>query len=215
MTTFPGSPRLQKVAIVGIDTEFPVPAIVIFQYNPDTMTRTLQANAAGGDSDRGEALRIKGPPQETIRVEIEIDAADQLEKAEFPAVGMGLYPVLSSLETLLYPKSIKVITNEILVNAGMLEIVPPEGPLTLFAWGSKRVLPVRITELSITEEAYDPTLNPIRAKITLGLRVLTYNDLGLTHPGGVMFMAHQIMKETMGIIGTAANIPALPSILGG
>jgi hypothetical protein len=215
MTTFPGSPRLQKGAIVGIDPVMPLPTIVVFQYNPDTMTRTLQAQTASGDTDRGEALRLKGPPQETIRVEIEIDATDQLEKADFPAVGMGIYPVLSSLETLLYPKSLNVIANEVLLNAGMIEIVPPEAPMTLFAWGLKRVLPVRITELAITEEAFDPSLNPIRARVTLGLRVLNYNDLGLTHPGGVMFMAHQIMKETMGNIGTAANIPALPSILGG
>lgn len=215
MTTFPGSPRLQKGAIVGIDPVIPLPTIVIFQYNPDTMTRTLQAQAASGDADRGEALRLKGPPQETIRVEIEIDATDQLEKAEFPAVGLGIYPVLSGLETLLYPKSLNVIANEILLNAGMIEIVPPEAPMTLFAWGLKRVLPVRITELAITEEAFDPSLNPIRARVTLGLRVLNYNDLGLAHPGGVMFMAHQIMKETMGSIGTAATIPALPSIPGG
>ncbi len=215
MSSFPGSPRLQKGAIVGIDPVMPVPTIVVFQYNPDTMTRTLSVNATAGEADMGEAFRIKGPPQESIRVELEIDATDQLERAEFPAVGMGVYPTLSSLEMLLYPKSINVMINEALLSAGMIEIVPPEAPMILFAWGAKRVLPVRITELSITEEAYDPSLNPTRARITLGLRVLTYNDLGLTHPGGVIFMAHQIMKETMSAIGTATNIPALPSILGG
>ena len=215
MSTFPGSPRLQKGAIVGIDPARPIPTIVIFQYNPDTMTRTLQAQTASGDADRGETLRLKGPPQETIRAEIELDAADQLEKSEFPAMGMGIYPVLSSLELLLYPTSVQVIANELLMNMGMLEIVPPEAPLTLFAWGSKRVLPVRLTEVTITEEALDPVLNPIRARVTLGMRILNYNDLGLAHPGGVMFMAHQIVKETMGLIGSAANVPALPSILGG
>lgn len=215
MTTFPGSPPLQKGALVGIDPGRPMPSIVIFQYNPDTMTRTLQAQTASGDADRGEALRLKGPPQETIRVEIEIDAADQLEKAEFPATGMGLYPVLSSLELLLYPLSAQVVANEVLMNMGMLEIVPPEAPLTLFAWGLKRVLPVRLTEITITEEAFDPTLNPIRARVTLGMRVLNYQDLGLTHPGGVLFMAHQVMKETMGLIGSAANVPALPTVPGG
>ena len=151
MTSFPGSPRLQKGAIVGIDPVMPLTTIVVFQYNPDTMTRILQAQAASGDTDIGEALRLKGPPQETIRVEIEIDATDQLEKADFPAVSMGIYPVLSSLETMLYPKSLNVIANEVLLNAGMIEIVPPEAPMTLFALGFKRVLPVRITELAITE----------------------------------------------------------------
>jgi hypothetical protein len=215
MTTFPGSPRLQKGAIVGTDPARPLPTVVIFQYNPDTLTRTLQAQTASGDADRGEALRLKGPPQETIRIEIEIDAADQLEKAEFPATGMGVYPVLSSLELLLYPLSAQVVANEVLMNMGMIEIVPPGAPLTLFAWGSKRVLPVRLTEVTITEEAFDPALNPIRARVTLGMRVLNYADLGLAHPGGVLFMTHQIMKETMGLIGSAANMPALPSVLGG
>jgi hypothetical protein len=215
MSSFPGSPRLQKGAMVGIDPAQPVPNIVIFQYNPDTMTRTLQASTAGRDADRAEALRLKGPPQETIRLEIEIDATDQLEQGQFPATGLGIYPVLSSLELFLYPKSSRVIASEVLMNLGMIEIVPPEAPLTLFAWGFKRVLPVRLTELSITEEAFDPALNPIRARVTLGMRVLNYTDLGLAHPGGVMFMAHQIMKETMGIVGSAANVPALPSALGG
>jgi hypothetical protein len=215
MGAFPGSPRLQKGAMVGIDPAQPVPAVVIFQYNPDAMTRTLQASAAGGDADRGEALRLKGPPQETIRLQIEIDATDQLEQGQFPATDMGIYPVLSSLELFLYPSSTRVIANEVLMNLGMIEIVPPEAPLTLFAWGFKRVLPVRLTEIAITEEAFDPSLNPIRARVSLGMRVLNYNDLGLAHPGGVMFMAHQIMKETMGRIGSFANIPALPSALGG
>ena len=61
---------------------------------------------------------------------------------------------------------------------GTLEIVPAEAPLTLFVWSKNRMLPVRITEFSITEEAFDPALNPIRAKVSLGLRVLSVNDLG-------------------------------------
>ncbi|MGH9508476.1 MAG: hypothetical protein ACRD2M_00945 [Terriglobales bacterium] len=214
MTTFPRAPRLRKGAIIGLDPFNPLASVIIFQYNPDTLTRRLQAQTKGGDEgDRSEALRLTGPPQETITLEVEIDATDQLERAQFPATTMGVHPALASLEMLLYPKSALVIANEVLLHAGMLEVVPPEAPLTLFVWGPKRVLPVRLTSLSVTEEAFDPALNPIRAKVNLELRVLTYTDLGLLSGGGGLYMAHQIIKETMATIGGAGNVAELPSLL--
>jgi hypothetical protein len=206
MTTFPGSPKTQKGAIVGLDPFNPLASVIVFQYNPDTLTRTLTAQTVGGNAAQGEALRLKGPPQENITVNIEIDAADQLEKADGIATTMGLYPTLSSLEMLLYPKSALVIANEILANVGIIEVIPPEAPLTLFIWGIKRVVPVRLTTFSITEEAFDPNLNPIRAKVNLGLRVLNYQDLGLLSVGGALFMAHQVMKEVMATIGGVGNV---------
>ncbi len=206
MSSFPNSPLLQKGAIIGIDPFNPLTSVIVFQYNPETMTRTITAQTTGGEGDRGEALRLKGPPQETIRLDVEIDAADQLERADGIATGMGVYPTLASLEMLLYPKSALMIANEVLLNLGIIEVIPPEAPLTLFVWGVKRILPVRLTELGITEEAYDPSLNPIRAKVSLGLRVLNYHDLGLASVGGTLFMAHQIAKEVMATIGSVGNI---------
>jgi hypothetical protein len=206
MSTFPGSPKTQKGAIVGLDPFNPLASVIVFQYNPDTLTRTLTAQTAGGNVAQGEALRLKGPPQETITVNVEIDAADQLERADGIATSMGLYPTLSSLEMLLYPKSALVIANEVLANVGVIEIIPPEAPLTLFIWGIKRVVPVRLTTFSITEEAFDPNLNPIRAKVNLGLRVLNYQDLGLLSPGGALFMVHQVMKEVMATVGSVGSI---------
>lgn len=199
MTTFPGSPRLLKGALVGLDPLNPLASIVVFQYNPDTLTRRVDARSTGGTDggDRSEAFRLSGPPKETITLNIEIDAADQLEQANPLAVTMGVYPTLSALEMLLYPKSAKVIADTVLAQLGNIEIIPPEAPLTLFVWGAKRVLPVRLTSLSITEEAYDTGLNPIRAKVDLSLYVLSYADLKLTHPGYTLFLAHQIAKEIM------------------
>ena len=201
MTTFPGSPKTQKGAIVGLDPFNPLASVIVFQYNPDTLTRTLTAQTVSSSAAQGEALRLKGPPQENITVNVEIDAADQLEQADGIATSMGLYPTLSSLEMLLYPKSALVIANEVLANVGVIEIIPPEAPLTLFIWGIKRVVPVRLTTFSITEEAFDPNLNPIRAKVNLGLRVLNYQDLGMLSVGGALFMVHQVMKEVMATIG--------------
>ena len=216
MSGFTGSPRVLRGALVGTDPFHPPPSVIVFQYNPDTMTRRLVAQAAGDRPAQAEALRLKGPPQETITLTVEIDAADQLERADPLAVASGLHPTLAALEMLLYPKSANVIANNVLAAVGMIEVVPPEAPLTLFIWGVNRVLPVRLTDFSVTEEAYDPALNPIRAKVGLGLRVLTYDDLGLTSAGGSLFMAHQVMKEvlaTLGsVIGSAGTLSASLSL---
>jgi len=206
MSSFPGSPKVMKGAIIGLDPFNPLASVIIFQYNPEKLTRTLTAQTTGGDADKGEALRLKGPPQEAITLEVDIDATDQLEHAQFPAVQLGIYPTLASLEMLLYPKSALVIANEVLQAVGVIDIIPHEAPLTLFIWGVKRIVPVRLTTFSITEEAFDTSLNPILAKVNLGLRVLNYNDLGLLSVGGALFMAHQIIKEVMATIGGVASI---------
>ena len=197
MSSFPGSPKLLKGAIVGVSVIDPLSSVVIFQYNPDTLTRTIRVSAAGREGDKSEALRLKGPPDETVRLEVEIDAADQLEQGDRAASELGVYPALSRLELLLYPSSTLVIANEVLTALGVIEVVAPEAPLTLLVWGPKRVLPVRLTGFTITEEAFDPNLNPIRAKVALDLAVLNYHDLGLVSIGGALFMAHQIVKEAM------------------
>src|SRR6266496_6034712 len=120
---------------------------------------------------------------------------DQLETGDSTAQELGVYPALSRLETLLYPSSAIVIANEALTLLGVIEVIPAEAPLTLLVWGLKRVVPVRLTSFTITEEAFDPNLNPIRAKVSLELAVLSYDDLGLLSVGGALFMAHQIAKE--------------------
>lgn len=211
MTTFPGSPRLLKGAIVGLDPVNPLASVIVFQYNPDTMTRRLDARTSSGaeGSDRSESFRLTGPPRETITLGIEVDATDQLETANPIAVAAGVYPALSAMEMLLYPKSRTVIANAALAQGGFLEITPVEAPMTLFVWGPQRVLPVRLTGFSVTEEAYDTLLNPIRAKVDLTLQVLSYADLKITNPGYQIFLAHQIAKEvtaTTNTFNSALNI---------
>lgn len=206
MTTFPGAPRLVKGAIVGLDKFNPLASVIVFQYNPKTVTRRLQAAAPQAEGARAEVQRLHGAPTETIDLEVEIDAADQLETGDAVTQALGVYPQLSALEMLLYPKSAQVILNTALLAAGTLELVPPEAPFTLFVWGAKRVLPVRLDGFSITEEEFDPQLNPIRAKATLSLRVLSYNDFNVTHPGFALFLAHQVVKEAMATVGSASNV---------
>jgi hypothetical protein len=209
MSTFPGSPRVIKGALIGMDIFNPLASVVVFQYNPDTVTRTLQAQTAGEGGARSEVTRLKGAPVETIKLDVEIDATDQLERGDGLAASTGIYPQLSALEMLLYPKSALVIANTVRLALGSLEISPPVAPLTFLVWGLKRVLPVKLTEFSVTEEAYDVGLNPIRAKVGLGLRVLSYNDLSITNPAFYVFLTHQIVKETMATIGSVGNLGAV------
>jgi len=136
---------------------------------------------------------------ETIKLDAEIDATDQLE---FPdqnpnAVQLGIQPQLAVLETIVYPSSSQLLANNNLAQSGTLEIAPMLAPLTLFIWSKNRIVPVRLTDFSITEEAFDPALNPIRAKVSLGMRVLSVNDLGFNNKGGSLFMTYQQQKEQL------------------
>lgn len=210
MPASPITPRLLKGALISLNLPDPTPSVITFQYNPETLTRSLEAQTAGGEgADRSEALRLKGAPVETIKLDVELDATDQLELGDPTASSSGIYPQLSALEMLIYPTSAVVIANTILLALGTIEVLPPSGPFTLFVWGPKRVLPVRVQEFSITEEAYDTNLNPIRAKVSLGLRVLSYNDLPVTNPGYHLFLAHQVVKETLAKIGTVNSLGAV------
>jgi hypothetical protein len=211
MSSFPGSPRVTKGAIVGLDVVNPLASVIVFQYNPDSVTRRLTASAAPMATAPIEQLRLKGPPEENINFELEIDAVDQLERADPRAVQSGIAPALASLELLLYPKAALAMANAALTLAGLIEVVPVQAPLVLLILGAQRVLPVRITELSITEEAFDPALNPIRARVDLGVRVLTYDDLGLPSVGGGLFLAHQIAKEAMATVNSVGSLGSFTS----
>jgi hypothetical protein len=211
MSTFPGSPKLLRGGLVLIDpTTGSVLRIIALQYNPDTLTRSLQIKSASADTgDHLEALRLKGPPVETIKVEAEIDATDQLEGGDAQTVSSGLHPQLAAIETIVYPTSAHLQSTNSEASAGSIEIAPAQAPLPLFVFGPKRIVPVRITELSITEDAFDPALNPIRAKVSLGMRVLTVDDLGFEAKGGGLFMTYLQAKEQLAKSSRGGSFSAL------
>ena len=213
MTTFPRSPRILKGGLVLIDpVTSAVRRIIVLQYNPDTLSRTLQVQGVGAqEGDRSEALRLKGPPVETVKIEAEIDATDQLELPDQNRVAtqVGISPILAALETIIYPTSTQLQRNNSLAQAGTLEIAPMESALTLFVWSKTRIMPVRVTDLSITEEAFDTALNPMRAKVSLGLRILNVNDLGFDHKGGNLFMTYLRQKEQLAAMLQGGALGAL------
>jgi hypothetical protein len=213
MTTFPNSPKLLKGGIVLIDPDSgSVQRIIVLQYNPDTLSRSFQVKGVGTEGgDRSEALRLTGPPVETIKLEAEIDATDQLEfPSENPlAPELGIHPQLAVLEGLVYPASSDLQSTLQLAHAGTIEIAPMEAPLSLFVWSKNRVLPVRLTELNVNEEAFDVNLNPIRANVSLGLRVLSTNDLPDTHKGAGLFLAYHQQKERLAAKYEGGSLGAL------
>lgn len=207
------SPRLVKGGLVQVDIKSGrTLRTIALQYNPDSLSRTMQVQAAGeSGSDKSQALRIKGAAAETIKVEAEIDATDRLEHPDQnrTTAEVGIHPELAALELLVQPTSDSLQGNDSIARGGALEVLAIEAPLLLFVWGPNRVVPVRITDLSITEEAFDATLNPIRATVSLGMRVLTVDDLGFDHRGGRLFMAHLRSRETLAGKTGSAPLSAL------
>jgi len=210
MNGSPISPKVQKGAIISFSLPNPVPTIIAFQYNPDNLTRTITPRWLQ-DASKPEVSRLSGAPEEEIKADIEIDATDALAAGDPIAVENGIHPQLAALEMLVYPSSAVVIANTALLLTGTIEVIPPSGPFTLFVWGPKRVVPVKISDLSITEEMYDPALNPIQAKVSLTMKVLSYNDLSVTHPGYGVFLAHQVVKEALAHIGSANGLSQMVS----
>lgn len=214
---FPRSPRLLKGALVVFETSLPIPTnLIVFQYNPDTMTRGFQAAGGGaqgtqqGSGDTQPTL----PPIETFQMNVELDAADQLEApgSNPLAVAVGLHPTLAALELLLSPPSTALILNKILSLAGSSIISPATAPLVLLVWGPVRVVPVRVTSVGVTEQAFDTLLNPIRAQVALGMRALTMPELQRAGPpfdtlGIVNLVAKEILARS-NLFNSAVQIGA-------
>jgi hypothetical protein len=209
---YPRSPQFLKGGLVAYQLPDLVPTIIVFQYNPEEMTHSLQGRAGGGGG-RADALRVNGPPEQTFSFTMDLDAVDQLEQPQLSAVTLqnGLHPIIAALERLMHPSYVSVVANEALALAGSAFILSEQAPLALLVWGARRVLPVRVQSLSIREQAFDQNLNPIRATAQVSLRVMTYRDLDVTNPGYWVYMASFTQKEVLSALNTldAAGIRAV------
>lgn len=193
-------PPIAKGGLAIVDPEsMAVRKMVAFQYNPETLTRTLIPQGAGGDSlDPNAALRLKGPPVEIIRLEAELDAAGQVDLPSGQGQnGLSVAPLLAALEMAVYPSSTSLQNSAGQALGGSLSVLPLPAPLTLFVWSRERVMPVRLTQITVIEEAFDPVLNPIRARVQLEMRVLSVSDLGFSARSGQMYMLYQRRKEEL------------------
>ncbi len=200
------SPRLLKGALAVYPSQTPgtQPKIIVFQYNPDSIKRTLAARAQPPDKGnagaaREEALRVLGPPIETVTMSIELDAVDQLEHPDSnqTAVESGLQPAIATLELLLYPSTSTTQAQQQQAQQGQVQVTPADLPLTLMVWSSARVMPVLITSFSVNEDLFDVNLNPIRAKVDIAFKVLTHMELKSDSLGYQAYLSYQRRKETL------------------
>jgi len=202
-----------KAGIALVDPEnAQVRQVIVLQYNPETLTRSLQprtTTSASEGGDKADAVRLKGPPAETIKLDAEIDATDQLDQGDSASIESGIQPQLAALEMMVYPTVTQLQHANSLAQAGTLEITPMQASLALFIWSKERVIPVKVTDFSITEEAFDSALNPIRAKVSIGLRVLSVEDLGFDHKGGSLYLSYQQRKEALARMYTSGGFSSL------
>ncbi len=186
------SPQLSKGAVIALDSSSSQPICSItFQYNPETIVRTLSPNWK-----EDNPLHMVSTPEETINISIELDATNKLEMGDPIIAESGIYPELSALETLVYPKSRSITENANALADGKIELAAYEAPLVLFNWGLKHI-PVQITGLTITEQEYDAKLNPLRAIVSLSMHVLDYRAFPMDHKGFEYFKAYHRSKEQM------------------
>jgi|SRR5579859_1597282 len=206
---FPGRPLLLKGGLVVFEAPIPVPTnIILFQYNPETMTRKISqpaggAQAGGGGSANpcttaGDTRNNLLLPTENYQLAVELDAADQLEINDPVTRAVGLHPALAALELLLYPPPQDVLVAKALSFAGSAFVTSGKVPIVLFVWGAARVVPVIVNSITVTEQAYDQLLNPIQAKVDLEMRSMTQTEL---QDAGILFESlafiNLVAKEIM------------------
>src|SRR5260370_3274624 len=205
---FPLRPNLQKGALAVYPTHTPgsqPSTIIVFQFNPEAMKRTLahRAGRAAAEGKSGSAkedvLRVAGPPLETINLTVDMHAADQLAEPDQNAsvAEHGLHPALATLELLMYPPTLNAKKIEEQAARGQVQVSPADLPLVLLVWGKQRVVPVKLTSFAIAEDAFDTRLNPIAAKVELGVQLLTYMEFTSSSIGRDAFIAYQKAKESL------------------
>jgi hypothetical protein len=188
---------LLKGALVSFAPTFvpiPIPDVIVFQYNPESMTHTwTQPEAASSAGTEGSnPLAVAGMPGESFSFTLAMDASDEIADGLPPTAAIaqatGLYSRIAALEMLLYPSgTTNKLVGAVTAAVGSLlggsspkpkRIVPQSVmPVTLFIWGPGRIVPVRMTALTITEKLYDPLLNPTHVDAQITLRVLTPAEL--------------------------------------
>lgn len=152
-----------------------IDTLVAFQYNPESIKRSVTPQMGAGDSsDHSNESRFTDAPTQRISFTAYFDAADALEKGDSVAVQSGIGPQLALLERLVYPLRSQIEDRDRERNSGVMEVVALTAPSFILIWGPKRAIPVRISQLEITEEAFDGNLNPIRASIAISVDVQTY-----------------------------------------
>lgn len=195
----------------------PIPNVVIFQFNPESLTRALQIPARPSGATRREATQAGEKTFERISFKAHFSAADLLDEGKLLATLFGIGPQLAALEKMVLPSTKIANLTQAAVDAigavlgtGAASATPAALPIPreaypriLFIWGPTRVLPVTIDAMSIAELEYDAVLNPLRAEVDLSLSVIAVDDCGddLLAKGALEYST--IAKEAQAIANLA------------
>lgn len=222
------SPRFEKGALVQLVKGLTgvVPNVIPFQYNPEKLSHTLTPwNPFEVDqTQRGSQAPTVQPfdPKESFNLTLEIDATDDLEDDNPVAKEVGVADRLAALKKLTLPTEglIGDLVSSVraLVGKASKHAVRPTVPVVLFAWGSGRILPVRVTSFSVEETLFSPSLHPIQATVTLGLEVLTPDVFKCQHDitADIAVAAYNFTKlqeDTLATAHIANNIDAIRGLL--
>ena len=237
-TGYSRSPKLLKGALIEFSERFigPIPNIIVFQYNPEMMTRALEVwsqNGGGEASASNDTSHTAQPfdPPETFTLALELDAADALEKPESHPVAFisGVADRIAAMEMLLYPQGDSLLGGLVSSISGSLGgtsigsssgVQPvPRGtvPVVLFVWGPGRIVPVRLTSFSVEEQAYSPLLYPIRARVSIGLKILTPRDFPSCNrklSEDLAITAFNFTRKQKEVLAAANMANSIESILG-
>ncbi len=214
----------------------PLPNVIVFQYNPETITHNWTQPPSAGD--RTNPLAVKGMPGESFSMSIAMDASDMIADGSPVAEGIatvsGIYTRLAALEMLLYPTgsaeagllgSVSVSVGAGGVSAGggasgaSSSVPQSQVPVVLFVWGPGRIVPVRVTTLNITEKLYDTLLNPTHADATLGLTVLTPEELAalgddpLKEVAKAAYVYSQGLRQALAVANLANSVESIIGML--
>lgn len=240
---FPRSPKLLKGALIQFSAPLliPIPNIIIFQYNPDTLSRRLNAwtpptRDGQGNIDPIVEASLAQPydPEESFSLALELDAADALEApSSHPiAVVSGVADRIAAMEILLYPPgqstlgsllsgSLSLSAGGLSVSAGAAAAVVAERktvPVILFFWGPGRIVPVRITTFSVDEQAFSPLLYPIHAKVSIGLKILdaaafVSDDSATAKIAMACYVFTRAQKEALALANVANSVESIMGML--
>lgn len=202
-------PKVLKAGIVVTDYQTgDVRSVIPFQYNPETLTRTLTAQLAASTGAL-VVSRFTGVAVETIRFEATLDAFEPLFQGDATTGDYGIHPALAVLERLVQPTSTALLAARGLAQSGELEVLQEVAPQLLLVWGSARIQPVTITELAVTEHLFDTSLNPLRATVGITATVLTPDQLGFSSRGGALAVRHLQATEDLARRAPAATVASL------
>jgi len=187
----------QRAAIVAVSDTSGQRALT-FQYNPETVRRTLEPNTVGGKpGSRSQAVRFAGAPAETLTLDCRFAAWGSADSGDDEVAQDGIGPALAALTLFTYPSSQQVMAAQALLDQGSIQVIPPRAEELLLVFGKRFVLPCEIQGMSITEQLYDAQLTPVLATATLTLRVVTYSDVAESNRDYQRFLTYQQGLENL------------------